>query len=80
MSAALTVLLNGLPGAGKTTLARSPSHQVRLSLFNKVVAKDVLSAEPPTRGPAAAGTVPWGPPLAAPCERFSPTPLAGDPG
>lgn len=55
MSAALVVLVNGLPGAGKTTLARSLSRRVRLPLFSKDVIKEahaeVLGAEPPTRGP-----------------------------
>ncbi|MGH3403633.1 MAG: AAA family ATPase [Streptosporangiaceae bacterium] len=45
------ILVNGLPGAGKTTLARALSHRLSLPLFSKDTIKeahaDVLGAEPP---------------------------------
>ena len=44
------ILVNGLPGAGKTTLARALSRRIRLPLLSKDVIKethaDVLGAEP----------------------------------
>jgi predicted kinase len=47
----LVVLVNGLPGAGKTTLARTLSQRLRVPLFSKDTIKeahaDVLGAEPP---------------------------------
>jgi hypothetical protein len=47
----LVILVNGLPGAGKTTLARALSRRVRLPLFSKDVIKeahaDILGVEPP---------------------------------
>ncbi|MFE5586015.1 AAA family ATPase [Kitasatospora sp. NPDC056531] len=50
----VTVLVNGLPAAGKTTLARDLARQLRLPLFSKDSVKetlaDVLGVEP------AAGT------------------------
>lgn len=66
------ILVNGLPGAGKTTLARALSQRLRLPLFSKDVIKeahaDVLGAMPPQPGPqrrwnaslgAAAGDTMW---------------------
>jgi glucokinase len=45
------VLVNGLPGAGKTTLGRALSRRLRLPLFSKDVIKEahagVLGAQPP---------------------------------
>src|SRR5215475_7164343 len=50
----LVVLVNGLPAAGKTTLARALSRRLRLPLFSKDVIKeahaDVLGALPPGDG------------------------------
>lgn len=49
------VLVNGLPGAGKTTLARTLSQRLRLPLFSKDTIKevhaDVLGTEPPPGWP-----------------------------
>jgi glucokinase len=51
MTGRLVVLVNGLPGAGKTTLARSLSQRLRVPLFSKDTIKethaDVLGTEPP---------------------------------
>ena len=49
------ILVNGLPGAGKTTLARTLSQRLKLPLFSKDTIKeahaDVLGAEPPPGWP-----------------------------
>jgi hypothetical protein len=51
MTERIVVLVNGLPGAGKTTLARTLSQALRAPLFSKDTIKeahaDVLGAEPP---------------------------------
>ncbi|MGP4114730.1 AAA family ATPase [Streptomyces sp. 4N509B] len=51
MAASLAVLVNGLPGAGKTTLAGALSRRLCLPLLSKDVVKethaDVLGSEPP---------------------------------
>jgi predicted kinase len=51
MTERLVVLVNGLPGAGKTTLARILSQGLRLPLLSKDTIKeahaDVLGTEPP---------------------------------
>ncbi|GIH04200.1 hypothetical protein Rhe02_22670 [Rhizocola hellebori] len=51
----LVVLVNGLPGAGKTTLARTLSQSIGLPLFSKDTIKEahaeVLGTEPPTGWP-----------------------------
>ncbi|MFI6448862.1 IS256 family transposase [Kitasatospora sp. NPDC050543] len=55
MTRPLVVLVNGLPGAGKTTLARALSQRMGLPLFSKDTIKeahaDVLGTEPPHGGP-----------------------------
>jgi predicted kinase len=49
------VLVNGLPGAGKTSLARTLSQRLRLPLFSEDTIKeahaDVLGTEPPPGWP-----------------------------
>jgi glucokinase len=51
MTGALAILVNGLPGAGKTTLARAVARDLGLPLFSKDVIKeahaDVLGVERP---------------------------------
>lgn len=51
MSEPTVILVNGLPRAGKTTLARALSRHTRLPLFSKDVIKeahaDTLGAQPP---------------------------------
>lgn len=51
----LVVLVNGLPGSGKTTLARSLSRQLVLPLFSKDAVKETLAdaLDPGDRGTAA---------------------------
>jgi predicted kinase len=51
----LVVLVNGLPAAGKTTLARALSRRLSLSLFSKDVIKEahagIFGAQPPDGRP-----------------------------
>jgi glucokinase len=51
------ILINGLPGAGKTTLGRALSHALHLPLFSKDVIKeahaDVLGVQAPDARPQA---------------------------
>jgi hypothetical protein len=51
MTERIAVLVNGLPGAGKTTLARTVSRRLRLPLFSKDTIMeahaDVLGTDPP---------------------------------
>lgn len=55
MTGPAVILVNGLPGAGKTTLARALSQRLRLPLLSKDVIKeahaDVLGAVPPPPWP-----------------------------
>jgi glucokinase len=54
----LVVLVNGLPAAGKSTLARALSRELALPLFSKDVIKeahaDVLGVQPPDGRPQRA--------------------------
>jgi glucokinase len=54
----LVVLVNGLPAAGKTTLARALSNRLSLPLFSKDVIKeahaDVFGVQPPDERPQRA--------------------------
>ncbi len=51
----MAILVNGLPGAGKTTLARAVSRRIRLPLLSKDVIKEAhagfFGAEPPDGRP-----------------------------
>ena len=51
MTERIVVLVNGLPGAGKTALARTLSQRLRVPFFSKDTIKeahaDVLGTEPP---------------------------------
>lgn len=55
MTGGPVVLVNGLPGAGKTTLARTMSQRLRLPLFSRDTIKeahaDALGSEPPPGWP-----------------------------
>lgn len=61
----VTVIVNGLPGAGKTTVATALSGRLCLPLLSKDIVKetlgDVLGAERPTAAEGAEGPVgpPW---------------------
>jgi len=54
----LVILVNGLPAAGKTTLARALSRRLSLPLFSKDVIKeahaDIIGAQPPDGRPQRA--------------------------
>jgi adenylate kinase family enzyme len=43
MTRPLAVLVNALPGAGKTTLARTLSHHLELPLLSKDIIKETLA-------------------------------------
>ncbi|WP_432742661.1 hypothetical protein H7827_03730 [Streptomyces sp. JH002] len=50
-----TVLVNGLPGAGKTILAREPAGYLGLPLFSKDTVKETLADSLAPLRPAVTG-------------------------